>query len=75
MWWRSYNLGQNIVDKFTKLNKINFSTECRTYDFCNFLAQLSKFIFCVAGWVLSINSKHFKDFLEISYFSKILPKT
>ena len=33
---------------------------------------MSKFSFWVAGWVLTIKSKHFKDFLKISLFPKIL---
>ena len=31
-----YNLGQKIVDKFTKLSKICFSMECLTADFSRF---------------------------------------
>ena len=40
--------------------------------FYNFLAQLSKFSFRVASWTLLFNSKHFRDFPEISQFPKIL---
>ena len=32
----NYNLGQNIVDKFTKLSKIGFSMERFTADFLQF---------------------------------------
>ena len=28
--------------------------------------------FCLAGWVISIKSNHFRDFLKTSWFSKIL---
>ena len=73
MWWRCYNLGQNIVDKFTKLDKTGSPAEFCRYDFCTFLVQLPKFIFCVAGWLASFNSKHFKDSLKIFYLSKVLP--
>ena len=40
--------------------------------FCEFLPKISKFGFCAASWVLAIRSKHFRDFLEISYFLKIV---
>ena len=39
--------------------------------FWHFLAHMSKFVFWVAGQVLGIKSKHFRDFLEISQFPKI----
>ena len=61
-----YNHGQNIVDKCTKLSKIGVSLDCFTADFSNFLAYLWKFGFF--GWGLAINSKLFRDFLEISLF-------
>ena len=32
--------------------------------FPNFLEELPKFVFCMAGWVLAINCKHFRDFLK-----------
>ena len=32
----NYNLGQNMVDKFTKLSKINFSMGCFTADILQF---------------------------------------
>ena len=63
------NPEQNILDKFKKLGKIGFSIECFTADF---QAQLSKFSFCVAGWVLAFNSKYFRGFLEMTLFPKIL---
>ena len=34
--------------------------------FYNFVAHLSKFVFGVVVWVLAINSKDFRYFLEIS---------
>ena len=55
-----YNPGQSIVDKLTKLSKIGVPMDliCRT-----FLAQKSKFDFRVAGWVLAINFRHFRNCL------------
>lgn len=40
--------------------------------FLFFPSQLSKFGFWVAAWGVVINFKLSKDFLEISYFPKIL---
>ena len=34
-----YNLGQKVGDKFTKLSKISFSTECFTADFLQFFTK------------------------------------
>ena len=34
-----YNLGQKVEDKFTKLSKIGFSTECFTADFLQFFTK------------------------------------
>ena len=62
----SHNLGQNIGEKFTELSKRGFSMENLIGEFCSFPAQLWKFAFFLAGWVLLINSMHFKHFLEIS---------
>ena len=36
MFSTNYNLGQGIVDKFTKLSKIGFSMECLRADFSQF---------------------------------------
>ena len=58
------NVGQNIVDKFTKLFKKGFPVEYFTAGFLHFLAQMSEFTFSFVDWVLTINSKHFMDFLE-----------
>lgn len=33
--------------------------------FGSFLAQMSKFIFWVTGWIFAIRFKHFRDFLQI----------
>ena len=58
---------QSIVDSFTKFTKIGVLFEMFISRFFgNFLAQLPNFGFWVAGWGLAINSKLFKDFLEIS---------
>ena len=35
----TYNLGQKVGDKLTKLSKIGFSMECFTADFCDFLQK------------------------------------
>ena len=43
--------------------------ECFTTDFNG---KASKFDFWVGGWVATIKSKHFRDFLEISWFPKFL---
>ena len=51
---RNYNLEQGIVHKFTKLSETFFAMECFT-----------KFVFWVVGWVLVIESKRFRDFLEV----------
>ena len=40
--------------------------ECFTAAFSKFLAELSKFAFWVTDWLLTIDSTHFKDFVEIS---------
>ena len=60
-----YNLGQKIVEKFTKLSKIGLSMACLTNHFCNHLAAILRFVFWEAAWLLAIISKHFRDFLEI----------
>ena len=65
-----YNLEGKVVDNFTKLNKIGFFMECFTTEIC--CRKTSKFSIWVAGWVLAIKSKHFRYFLEICSFSKIL---
>ena len=51
------NLGQKVGEKFTKLSKVGFSMEKR---------KTSKFGFSVDDWLLTIKSKRFGDFLEIS---------
>ena len=45
-----YNIGQKVVDKFTKLSKKGFSMECFTADFCNFLPITIK-IWLLGGWL------------------------
>ena len=45
----TYSVGQNIVDKSTKLSNICLSMKYFIAIFCNFVAQLSKFAFWVAG--------------------------
>ena len=57
----------NVVGKFTELSKIGFSMECFTAE-----CWIECYIFTekrrVAGWILVIKSKHFRDFLKISSF-------
>ena len=61
------NLKQNIVGKSSKLTRkfISFSIECFATEFSQFCRTVE---ICVLGdWLnLLINSKHFRDFLEIS---------
>ena len=59
-----YNHGQNIIDKFTKLNKIGFFLKCFIANFWQFLAQLSNLVF---GWSAG-------DFPSIPDFSWIFLK-
>ena len=51
-----FKLGENIVDKSTKLSNI---LQMILY---SFVAQLSKFAFRVAGWVLSNQFQAFQGF-------------
>ena len=37
-----YNLGQNIVNKYTKLTKLGFTTECFSHDFLQFPGTIVK---------------------------------
>ena len=68
----SYSLELKVVDKLTKINKIDFSMECFTVDFREILPNTLKFGFLIVGWALAITSRHFRDFLIISYFPKIV---
>ena len=68
----SDNLGQRVVDKLPKLSKTDYSMGCFTADFCEILPKTSKFGFWVVGWIIVIKSNHFRDFLVISWFPKIL---
>ena len=56
------NLRQKIVDQFTKLSKIGFSRESLKFIFSNFLAQLSKFAFWLAGWCTDHQFQGFQGF-------------
>ena len=40
--------------------------------FCSFLPKTLKFGSRIADWVLAIKSKHFRNFIEFSWFFKIL---
>ena len=61
-----YNLGQNIVDTFTKSSNMGFSMKMYRADFSEFgSTTVNNLSF---GWpteYLLINSKHLRDFLEI----------
>ena len=69
-WVRNENLfplGQKIIDKFIKLSKIGFLWLGdlfihQSHVWWLFIENIG---FWVAGWVLSINPRHFRDFLEI----------
>ena len=60
-------LKKNKVDKIKNLGKTDFWWNYLQLIFCNFLTHLPKFAFLVSGGVLAINSKHFREHLEISY--------
>ena len=67
-----YNLGQNVlVDKFSKQGKIGFSMKCSKRDFFQF-SRAPKKTFSSVCQALSFISQHFRDFVEISLFPKIL---
>ena len=66
------NLWQNIVDNFTKIKKIAFSLQYSASGFRNFLEQMLKFALLETGLVLVIKFKHFRNFLQIPYFPKVL---
>ena len=52
-----------------KLNEIGVSVECFTADFSQCFSTIVK-ILLLAGRILAINPKLFRDFLEISEFPK-----
>ena len=60
-----YNLGQKVVEQFTKFSKICSSMECFTADCSQFFSANVKICLCEGGWVLTIKSKNFGDFLKI----------
>ena len=69
-----YNLGQNIFDQFTKLSKIGFSRERFSREslvFAIFLHNGQNLSFVWTAWLLMINSKHFKNFVKISWLPTI----
>ena len=59
----SHNLGQRVVDKFTKLSQISISVECFTAVFLQFFTGKRQNL--VFEWVLAIKYKHYMDFHEI----------
>ena len=66
---KGHSLGQGVVDKLTKLSKIDFSVECFTaYFFSIFYRKASKFDIWRGEWELAIKSKYSRIFLEIFYF-------
>ena len=68
-----YNIGQKVVDKFTKSSKIGFSMECFTAGFLQFFTKNIK-IWLLNGWLGThhqmLGTHHqiliIKDFLEVS---------
>ena len=63
-----YNLGQGVVEKFTKLSKIavKHSMECFTADFLRFFTEKpQKLVLLGRLCTGDQKSKHFGDFLEI----------
>ena len=66
---KGHSLGQGVVDKLTKLSKIDFSVECFTayFFFSIFYRKVSKFNFWLGEWELAIKSKYSRVFLEIFY--------
>ena len=66
------HLRKNIVEKTTKLSNLDFPKECFTDDFLQFASTLSK---VVLGWPAEyflFNFMHFRGFLEILDYRKIL---
>ena len=61
--------------KIHELNKVGFSMKYFTDHFLDFVAQMSEIPLLVTGWELLINSKFFRDFLEVSLLPKILNLT
>ena len=66
----STSLGKGVFDIKSKhfwdfLETANQLT-AKTANFRDFLAQASKFGFCVVAWVLAIKSRDFRDLLETS---------
>ena len=61
MFLISHNLGQNIVEKFSKLSKNFFF--CKMFKKC-FLQFLSEIIKIFILGAIACNSKYFMDFLE-----------
>ena len=52
--------------KFAKLSKIDFPMESLQLVFCSFWDVMLTVTICLMGKLLTISSKHFKDFLKIS---------
>ena len=61
---KTYNLEQDIVENYTKLKKKSFSMEYFTAGLWQFSSKCVNTALWVAGWVLAIYSKHFRNFLE-----------
>ena len=66
-----YNLGEKVVDKLMKLSKKDCLWDVLQLIFYKILPE-SKFSFWVVGYILTTKSNHFRDFLLISCFPKIL---
>ena len=61
----SENLGQKLENKITKLSKTAFCIEFFRADLSQFLIE--KLDFWVNDCVFAIKSKHFRDFLKVSF--------
>ena len=65
----TYNLGQRVVDKFTKLSKIDFSVGMfLNWFFAIFYRKASKFGLWVDGWILGSNPSISGIFLKFPNF-------
>ena len=63
----NYNLGQNIVDKFTKSSKIGLSMECFAADFLRFFTEKRQNL--AFGWPVEYSNPSISGiFLEFPNF-------
>lgn len=62
----TYNIGQNIVERFLKISEISFSVKYFRGCFLQYSSATVKIFISGASWALGFNYKHISDFLEIS---------